>query len=114
MKKLLGAALISVCSVFTAAAQQQTMRFWNLTANTLTSLQLSPAGANVWGKNQCENDNDGTVDFRERLRITGIAPGQYDARFTDDTGRTCTVRNLTLKSGAVFSIEEKNLKDCTK
>ena len=35
------------------------------------SLQLSPAGQNAWGANQCANDPDGAVDHDERLRITG-------------------------------------------
>ena len=48
-------------------------RFWNLTANTITSLQLSPAGKNDWGRKQAGNDRDGTVDHDERLKITDTA-----------------------------------------
>lgn len=107
----------------TAHAQIQKrggMRFWNLTLYTLTSLQLytltslqlSPPGQNAWGKNQCENDDDKTVDHDERLRITGLSPGRYDAKLTDRTGRTCLVKEVEVTSG-VFAIEEKQLTDCS-
>src|SRR6266536_502981 len=73
------------------AAESRGMRFWNLTLHTLTSLQFSPPGKNAWGKNQCENDDDKTVDHNERLRITGLTPGRYDAKLSDKIGRTCVV-----------------------
>jgi hypothetical protein len=95
-----------------AAQDRRGIRFWNLTLYTITTFQLSPAGAESWGADQCKNDRDGTVDHDERLRITGVEPGHYDAKFTDKIGRTCVVRNVELKDGAVFSIEEKELKDC--
>ena len=99
-----------------AAAEAQTtkrsgMRFWNLTLYTLTSLQFSPPGQNAWGKNQCDNDDDKTVDHNERLRITGLTAGRYDARLTDKIGRTCIVKDVDVKDG-VFSIEEKQLVNC--
>ena len=59
------------------AQDRKGIRFWNLTLNTITHLQLSPAGKNTWGLDQCRNDRDGTVDHDERLRITGIDPGRY-------------------------------------
>ena len=87
-----------------ATALAKDTRFWNLTANTITSLQLSPAGKNEWGKNQTDNDNDRTVDHDERLKITDIATGVYDVKFTDKTGRTCVVPNVEVKANAVFTI----------
>jgi hypothetical protein len=97
-----------------ATALAKDTRFWNLTANTITSLQLSPVGKNEWGKNQTDNDSDRTVDHDERLKITDTASGVYDVKFTDKTGRTCVVPNVQIKESAVFSIEEKALKDCGK
>jgi hypothetical protein len=85
-----------------------------LTAHTITSVQLSPAGKNQWGSNQTENDADHAVDHDERLKITGAASGLYDVKFVDDSGRRCLVENVQIKEGSVFSIEEKNLKDCAK
>jgi hypothetical protein len=98
----------------TVAQDRKGIRFWNLTLNTITQLQLSPVGENTWGPNQCANDRDGTVDHDERLRITGIEPGRYDVRLADKTGRICVVRDVEIKDGAVFSIEEKQLTGCAK
>jgi len=110
-----GTALtILVSTLLPMSALAKDTRFWNLTANTITSVQLSPAGKNDWGRNQADNDADHTVDHDERLKITGTPPGVYDVRFVDKSGRTCVVRNIDVKEGLVFSIEEKNLKDCVK
>jgi hypothetical protein len=111
-----GAIGLTLAFVGSAASAQDRrgIRFWNLTLNTITQLQLSPAGKNAWGADQCRNDRDGTVDHDERLRITGIDPGRYDARFSDKTGRICVVRDIQVNDGAVFSIEEKQLTDCAK
>jgi hypothetical protein len=108
-------ALIALILAFipTGALAKDT-QFWNLTANTITSLQLSPAGKNDWGPNQADNDRDHTVDHDERLKITDTAPGVYDVKFVDKSGRTCVVSNVQVKAGSIFSIEEKNLKDCSR
>ena len=112
MHRLFGAALALVLMLsVTQAAERRGVRFWNLTLHTLTSLQFSPPGQNAWGRNQCENDDDKTVDHDERLRITGLPPGRYDAKLTDRLGRTCVVRDVDMKDG-VFAIEEKQLTDC--
>jgi hypothetical protein len=97
-----------------ALAEGRPTRFWNLTRHTVSELYLAPAGTTDWGPNQCKNDKDGTVDADERLRITGVAPGSYDAKLTDVSGRTCVVRNITISAGEIFSIEEKDLTSCTR
>jgi hypothetical protein len=106
------ALALMLVSVSVLAAERQT-RLWNLTRHTISEFRLAPAGTSKWGENQCKNDKDGTVDFDERLRITGIAPGIYDAQVKDVSGRVCVVRNIDIKAGAVFSIEEKDLTDCS-
>ena|ERR1700761_7503449 len=113
MRSMMMAAALGLMLVPAAASAKDT-RFWNLTANTITSLQLSPTGKNDWGRNQTDNDNDHTVDHDERLKITETASGVYDVKFTDKTGRSCVVPNVPIKESAVFSIEEKDLKDCSK
>jgi hypothetical protein len=95
-----------------AAAQQRPTRFWNLTANTISEFYLAPTGTSDWGANQCKNDKDGAVDFDERLKISDLPPGNYDAKFTDTTGRTCTVQKIKIEPGTVFSIAEKDLTNC--
>ena len=108
---LVATALALVVSA-AAAEERRGIRFWNLTLYTVTAFQLSPTGQNTWGPDQCRNDKDGTVDHDERLRITGITPGRFDARLVDKTGRTCIVRDIEIKDGAIFTIEEKQLTDC--
>jgi hypothetical protein len=108
---LVGLAVLSSAST---AQDRRGTRLWNLTRYTLTSVQLSPSGQNAWGKNQCTNDKDGTVDPDERLRITGIAEGRYDVKLADKAGRLCMVKNVEVKDGQIFSIEEKQLTDCAK
>jgi hypothetical protein len=95
-------------------AQGKGIRFWNLTSATISGFQLSPAGKNEWGPNQTLNDKDKEVDHDERLRITGVLPGRYDARVSYPNSRRCFVRDIEIKADAVFSISDKDLKDCNK
>jgi hypothetical protein len=106
--------IIFILAFIPVSASAKDTQFWNLTANTITSLQLSPTGKNEWGRNQADNDKDHTVDHDERLKITDTPSGAYDVKMVDKSGRTCVVPNIQVKAGAIFSIEEKNLKDCTK
>jgi hypothetical protein len=94
------------------AADSGVTRFWNLTGETITHLYLAPKGTSAWGPDQCKNDRDGSVDFDERLRITGISSGQYDVKFTDKTGRSCVVKGVEVKAGAVFSIDKEMSGHC--
>ena len=116
MLRMITVTIALALTITAAQAQSQRrsgMRFWNLTLYTLTSLQFSPPGQNAWGKNQCENDDDKTVDHDERLRITGLTAGRYDAKLVDRIGRTCVVKDVDVKDG-VFAIEEKQLTSCDK
>jgi hypothetical protein len=106
------AVLALVVATASALAAERPTRFWNLTHHTVSEFQLAPAGTTKWGENQCKNDKDGTVDSDERLRITGISPGRYDARLKDVSGRVCFARNIDIKAGDIFSIEERDLADC--
>jgi hypothetical protein len=111
--------LIAIC-LFSAAlpssvmAQGKGIRFWNLTTATISGFQLSPAGKDNWGPNQTLNDKDKEVDHDERLRITGIEPGRYDAKVGYPNSKQCFVRDIDIKADAVFSISDKDLKDCNK
>ncbi len=92
----------------------ETLRFWNLTGETISSLQLAPVGSAAYGPNQCANDKDGTVDNDERLRLTGITPGRYDVRVGLKSGRMCAVPGVEVRGGGkyAFSLEPTDLKDC--
>jgi hypothetical protein len=95
-------------------AQGKGIRLWNLTTATISNFQLSPTGKDSWGPNQALNDRDKEVDHDERLRITGIEPGRYDAKVGYRDSRQCLVRGIEIKADAVFSIADKDLKDCNK
>jgi hypothetical protein len=95
-----------------ASAQGRPTRFWNLTGETISEFYLAPAGTTEWGPNQCKNDKDGTVDPDERLRITDIRAGTYDAKFKDVKGRVCLARNIKVELGDIFSIEQKDVTSC--
>jgi hypothetical protein len=95
-------------------AQGKGIRLWNLTTATISNFQLSPAGKDSWGLNQTLNDRDKEVDHDERLRITGIEPGRYDAKVGYRDSRQCLVKDIEIKADAVFSIADKDLKNCNK
>jgi hypothetical protein len=113
-RALIAVAVVSIAMPIQLLAQGKGMRLWNLTTSTITGFELSPAGKNAWGPNQTLNDKDKEVDHDERLRITGIEPGRYDARVSYGDARQCYVRDIEIKPDAVFLISEKDLTDCSK
>ena len=114
MRWILVSVALLLLSSTELAAQGKGIRLWNLTTATISGFELSPAGKNSWGPNQTLNDRDKEVDHRERLRITGIEPGRYDAKVSYPGARQCFVRDIEIKADAVFSIADKDLKDCNK
>ena len=57
---------------------------------------------------------EGVLAVDERLRITGIEPGRYDAKVSYGSSRHCLVRNIEIRADAVFAISDKDLTDCSK
>jgi hypothetical protein len=112
MKTPIHIVLALVATASTALAADRPIRFWNLTHHTISEFRLAPAGTTKWGDNQCKNDMDGTVDSDERLRITGVEPGIYDASLKDTSGRACLVRNIKVEAGGIFAIEGRDLTSC--
>ena len=111
---MIAAVLITITSPLHAQTKGKGIRLWNLTASTISGFELSPAGKTDWGPNQTLNDKDKEVDHDERLRISGVEPGHYDARVTYPDARRCMVRGIEIKPDAVFTVEDKDLKDCNK
>ena len=103
---------LSVVALAGKAVAASGTRLWNLTSGTIKEFRLAAAGTTNFGKNQCENDKDGTVDHDERLPITGVASGRYDAKVVYVSGKTCVARDLDIKEGKVFQIDDHDLKDC--
>jgi hypothetical protein len=112
MKRAIPLAVAAV--VLAGPAMAKDTRFWNLTSSTVKSLELAPAGASAFGPNQTPNDPDGTVDHDERLKITGVATGVYDARLKLADGRQCMAKGVRIEAGKVFAIEEKDLTGCSR
>ena len=112
MRWILASVALLLASASELAAQGKGIRFWNLTTATISSFQLSPAGKDTWGPNQALNDKDKEVDHDERLRITSTEPGRYDAKIGYRNSKQCIVRDIEIKADAVFSIADKDLKDC--
>jgi hypothetical protein len=111
---ILAPAALLLASACELAAQGKGIRFLNLTTATISSFQLSPAGEDTWGPNQTLNDKDKEVDHDERLRITSTEPGRYDAKIGYRSSKQCIVRDIEIKADAVFSIADKDLKDCNR
>ncbi|MBR0896640.1 hypothetical protein JQ616_16880 [Bradyrhizobium tropiciagri] len=109
-----GVALLVLPATVLAQSKGKGIRLWNLTSATISSFELSPAGKNEWGPNQTLNDKDKEVDHDERLRITGVEPGRYDAKVGYGGGKQCVARDIEIKADAVFSVADKDLKDCNK
>jgi hypothetical protein len=114
MRWILASVALLLASAGELAAQGKGIRFWNLTTATISSFQLSPAGKDTWGPNQTLNDKDKEVDHDERLRITSTEPGRYDAKIGYRNSKQCIVRDIQIKADSVFSIADKDLKDCSK
>ena len=104
MRWTLASVALLLASGDELAAQGKGIRFWNLTTATISSFQLSPAGKDTWGPNQTLNDRDKEVDHDERLRITSVGPGRYDAKVGYRDLKQCFVRDIEIKADAVFSI----------
>jgi hypothetical protein len=113
-RALIAIAVLLIALPGALIAQGKGIRLWNLTTATISGFQLSPVGKNDWGPNQTLNDKDKEVDHDERLRITGVEPGRYDAKVSYAGSKQCFVRDIEIKADAVFSIADKDLKDCKK
>jgi hypothetical protein len=112
MKRAIPLGVVAI--LVAAPAMAKDTQFWNLTSSTVKSLELAPAGTPAFGPNQTTNDPDGAVDHDERLKVTGVKSGAYDARLKLADGRQCVVKGLRVEAGKVFTIEEKELAGCAR
>ncbi len=112
MKRIAPLSFAAIVLAHSAVAKDTL--FWNLTSSTVKSLELAPASTTAYGPNQCLNDPDRAVDHDERVKVTGVAPGSFDARLGFADGRTCLAKNVRIEHGKAFAIEDKDLTDCAK
>jgi hypothetical protein len=115
---LVALGLICAASLFAsgadAASKPAKTKFWNITGDTIVKFELAPVGTANWGPDQCKNDRDDSVDDDERLAIQNVATGTYDARMTYKDGAVCMAKSVKVVEGKIFSIEKKDLTNCTK
>ena len=114
MKRAVPLGALTLAIVLAQPATAKDTRFWNLTASTVKSLELAPAGTSAFGPNQTANDPDGAVDHDERLKVKGVTTGAYDARLKLADGRECIAKGVRIEAGKVFTIEEKDLVGCAR
>jgi hypothetical protein len=110
-----GVALVIVGGLMTtvqAAESGEGMGLRNLTSATITQLYASPVGQNTFGPDQIALVPGHAVDHDKILKPTDIAPGRYELRISDNTGRVCWVRNITLEANEVVPLQDKDLTDC--
>ncbi len=114
MRRIFISLILGGLTTAAAVAADKPTRVWNLTSQTITNLQLAPAGTVNFGENQCLNDKDKSVEHDERLKVTNIESGKYDIKIGYEDGRACLVKGVAVEAGKVFSIEDKDLTDCKK
>jgi hypothetical protein len=107
-------ALCAAAILVAGPATAKDTQFWNLTSSTVNALELAPAGTTAFGPDQCKNDPDGAVDHDERLKVTGVKTGAYDARLKLADGRMCMAKGVKIEAGKPFAIEEKDLVGCAR
>src|ERR1700735_5362008 len=112
MKRAIPLGVLAI--LIAGPAMAKDTQFWNLTSSTVKSFELAPAGTSAFGPNQTANDPDGAVDHDERLKVTGVKTGAYDARLKLADGRECMAKGVRIEAGKVFPIEEKELVGCSK
>ena len=97
------------------AGEKSKMKFWNLTGEDLTELYLAPEGTDKFGDNQTKNDEKNQAEADERLPLTGVKAGVYDAKIKDKNGRSCLVKGVELRDTGPysFSLEADQLTNCT-
>lgn len=101
-----------IVAVSAAQAQERPARFWNLTSSTLSTFQVAPKGTQNFSENFTLSEPDKTVEHDERLRLPGVKTGVYDVKIVTKRGKACLVRDVAIKAGEVFSLEDKDIKAC--
>jgi hypothetical protein len=95
-----------------AAESGEGMGIRNLTSATITELNASPVGQNTFGPDQIALVPGHAVDHDKILKLADTAPGHYELRIADNTGRVCWVRHIALEADAAVPLQDKDLTDC--
>jgi hypothetical protein len=86
---------------------------FNSTGTTdFKGVYLAPEGTQNWGPNETKNDDNGTLDHGERLKLTGIQHGRFDVKLQDEKGHTCLKHGVDLTKETSFEIRDADLAAC--
>jgi hypothetical protein len=112
---LIGTLLLASISVPFSSLAAQARKFFaynNTTRTDFTGVYVAPAGTESWGPNQALNDKDKSLDFGERLTLTGLSPGIFSVKLIDRSGRTCVLQGVDLTKDNSFEIRDNQLTNC--
>lgn len=110
---IIGAMLMTAMSCVSASGREARFVAFNSTTSTdFTALYLAPAGTDQWGPNQVLNEKDKSWEASERIRLSGIKPGRYDARLVDEKGQECRLSNVDLTKDTSFEVRDADLASC--
>lgn len=110
---IIGAMLMAAASCVSVRAREARFVAFNSTTSTdFSGLYLAPAGTDHWGPNQVLNEKDKSWEASERIRLSDIKPGRYDARLVDEKGRECRLSNVDLTKDTSFEVRDADLASC--
>jgi hypothetical protein len=95
-----------------AAAADRYFAYNETTSTSFSGVYLAPAGTTQWGSNEALNDKDKTLDYGERLSLTGLSRARYDVKLVDSKGHTCIKKNVDLTKDTSFEIRDGDLAGC--
>lgn len=110
--RIVALGLVASLAALPAAAAAKFFAYNETTSTSFAGVYLAPAGTTNWGANETLNDKDHTLDFGERLLLTGVTPGRYDAKLVTDKGKTCVRKDVDLTRDTSFEIRDGDLAGC--
>lgn len=112
---LVGTAILAglaIARIVPATAATKHFVYNDTAVTDFAGVYLAPAGTAKWGPNQVLNDDEGVLDFGERLTLTDMDPGIYDVKLIGKDGRTCLMHKVDLTKAASFEIRDTDLGAC--
>lgn len=99
------AFIVTALSVSNVYAQVQVFSVTNNTGMAITSLSISPAGANTWSSNLFSKDkinNNENFEFKQTVQNGGSC--SFDLKFVCEDGKEYIQNNVNLCSGNSLSL----------
>lgn len=105
-------AVFTLCATGAGAAASPLL--WNVSSQVLIGVYLAPPGSTEWGPNLAASAPGGGVATNQKLPLQGAAPGHFDLRLVEKQGRSCVIKDVTLRATGPYavSIGDPELKAC--